>query len=89
MNRDFGGDHGDMARAYYGPCEPDCEPSYAQIVRETERIERDYHRYQRDRVEGLSHQELVDCGDYLQADIEGFRMRFELIDKEYRKARAA
>lgn len=79
--RDFGGDHADMARSFYGPC----EDSWEEQQRETQRIERDFNRYCKERLE-YSHQELVDCGDFFAAEVEGFRKGFEAIERNYQQA---
>ena len=51
--RDFGGDYGDMARAYYG-C--DFDPYADEAINE-----RLYKSYARDRNDGETHEDMAKC----------------------------
>lgn len=86
MNSDFGGDYGDMARAYYGTNEDDYineKRMKAEQLREIS--ERMYQRYVKDRLDDISHDDLID--EYGK-EAAWFKERFEETERHYQAAMA-
>jgi hypothetical protein len=81
MSRDFGGDHGAMARSFYGATN-DLDP----IEEEQRRWERYFNTYCRDRANGLTHDEAGDeCRSFALEFKDEYERQIELYEKAIRR----
>jgi hypothetical protein len=78
MSRDSGGDHGDMARSFYGATN-DLDP----LEEDQRRRERYFNTYCRDRANGLTHDE---AGDECLSFALEFKDEYERQIEQYEKA---
>jgi hypothetical protein len=81
MSRDSGGDHGDMARSFYGATN-DLDPMEEEQI-EQKRRERYFNTYCRDRANGLTHDE---AGDECRSFALEFKDEYERQIEQYEKA---